>query len=601
MGEEVGSIHYTLDLDDKKFNKGMDQARSSISGLSLDLEAAERGSKAFAAGLLSIGAAGIAAGGFGVKIAGDLEAARQGFVALLGSAEEADKTMARIKKEAATTPFELKGLVEGTQALTAITKNGDQAVDILLDVGKAIATSGKGQAELDRVVLNLQQIASTGKVTAMDIRQFQSAIPMFNDIVEASGMTIQGLQDSETAAEDLFEAFRKAGETGGLTAQGFEAQAGTFKQLWSNLVDSVTIGASDLVKELGVFDAVKKALADIIGVLGNITSPEGIETIKGFFSFLSQNAPIVAGIIIGALVPAFYAWATGVWALMAPLIPFMAIGAALGILVKEIVDAMGGWSEVQNKLAPIVELLGQVFNEILLPPLTALWNQIKNDLLPALKELWDVISPVLIPVLIGLAGILGGTIVAALWLLINGIRLVIAVITEWVGIVKKGVEVIVSIFQWLYDVLIGNSIIPDLINGIVGWFSKLPNLISSALSSVYNAIISPFKNAFEWIKNKVGEVVSSLERLNPFHRESPSLVDKITKGVSEIQSQFDRLSVNITPVADIEPIYAGVNSGMAGTQNVTINIDRINDQQDIDAIGRELGFRTGLRPGVISN
>jgi len=255
---QVGAIHYDLDLDDKQFSSKIDSASAKVDNFGNTMRNAEKGSQMFATGLLAIGAAATTALGFGVKIAGDLESARQGFVALLGSAEEADAVMARVKKEAAATPFELTGLIAGAQALTAVTKDGDKAINTLLDVGKAIATSGKGQAELDRVVLNLQQIASTGKVTAMDIRQFQSAIPMFNDIVEANGMTLEGLQESETAAEDLFAAFKKAGEQGGITSEGFTAQAGTFNQLWSNLVDTVTIGLSEFVKTSGIFDAVKR-------------------------------------------------------------------------------------------------------------------------------------------------------------------------------------------------------------------------------------------------------------------------------------------------------------------------------------------------------
>ena len=126
--------------------------------------------------------------------------------------------MARIKKEAAATPFELTGLVAGTQALAAITKDGNKAIDTLLDVGKAISTSGKGQAELDSVIANLQQVASTGVVTEMDIRQFQRAIPIFNDILAASGLTTEELKNSKDSAKLLFDAFKKAGQEGGITA-----------------------------------------------------------------------------------------------------------------------------------------------------------------------------------------------------------------------------------------------------------------------------------------------------------------------------------------------------------------------------------------------
>ena len=153
-----GSITWVLDVDDARFQSGLKNAEKSIESVSNSAESAAK----IIAGL---GVAGATAFGAlavkGVKLAGNLESAEQGFVALLGSAKKAEDVMARIKKEAAATPFELPGLVEGTQALAAITKNGDKAIDILLDVGKAIATSGKGQAEMNSVIANLQQVAST--------------------------------------------------------------------------------------------------------------------------------------------------------------------------------------------------------------------------------------------------------------------------------------------------------------------------------------------------------------------------------------------------------------------------------------------------------
>jgi len=198
----------------------------------------------------------------GINTSAQLETATQGFKALLGSAEEASGVIERIKKEAKQTPFEIAGLVEGALGLTAITKNGQQAIDILLDVGKAVAISGKGQNELDRVVWNLQQIAATGTVTMMDVRQFQSAIPVFNDVLALSGLTVESLQESENAAELLFAAFEKYG-TEGTGASAFTEQAGTWNQLISNAKDSWNIFMSDFVNKTGLFDAAKNAIEKV--------------------------------------------------------------------------------------------------------------------------------------------------------------------------------------------------------------------------------------------------------------------------------------------------------------------------------------------------
>lgn len=272
---------WNLDVDTKGLDSGLSSAKKSVDSAASDIE--KRGDKMVGVlknAAFAIGAAiGTAAGAFavlGVKTAADLESATQGFVALLGSADEASDVIARIKREAASTPFEIAGLAAGTQAITAITKDGNKAIDIILDVGKAIAISGKGQAEFDNVVANLQQIAATGKVTELDVRQFQRAIPIFNDIIGAVGLTSEELKDASNASDLLFNAFKVAGAEGGIAAEGFSAQAGTFNQLMSNLKDTIAITSSDVVTQTGLFDLMKLAVEglseSISGFGANITT-----------------------------------------------------------------------------------------------------------------------------------------------------------------------------------------------------------------------------------------------------------------------------------------------------------------------------------------
>lgn len=274
---------------------------------------------------------------FGLKTAGDLEAARQGFVTLLGSVEDADKVIAQIKKDAAKTPFELKGLIEANQALTAVTKNGQRSERILLDVGKALAASGKGQAELDRMIANLQQIGLTGKITAMDIRQFGMAgINVLEILADYYGTTTDKaqkmVQESKNGFRDLEKAFAKAGGAGGKFEYAFKNQAGTFNQSLSNMKDSLTIFASDFVKRTGIFDYSKKA-------------------IQRFTLAIDENKEAIYSLVFSA-------------------------------------------KELGRKL---VDLGDRVWT-VLKPRLVGLWAVIKNDLAPALSKLYnDAIKP-LIPI-----------------------------------------------------------------------------------------------------------------------------------------------------------------------------------------------------------
>lgn len=220
-----------------------------------------------AIGIAAVAAAGVALAWQAAKTAGNLESWRQGFVNLLGSAEKADETIEMIKRDAAKTPFELPGLVQANLLLTQVTKEGPRSERMLLNVGKALSAAGKGQAELDRIIVNLQQIGNVGKITEMDIRQFGFAgINVLEMLADYYGTTkekaAEMVKDSKDAFADLEGAFAKAGESGGKFENSFTLMSGTFNQLMSNLKDSFTILGAEVITQSGLFDIFKNAMAD---------------------------------------------------------------------------------------------------------------------------------------------------------------------------------------------------------------------------------------------------------------------------------------------------------------------------------------------------
>jgi len=189
----------------------------------------------------------------------------------------------------------------------------------------------------------------------------------------------------------------------------------------------------------------------------------------------------------------------------------------------------------------IVETLGNIFNNVLKPSLERVFGIIKNQLVPQLQAIWNIVSPVLIPILKFLATTLGATVVGAIIVLVKAIEGLVWFFTFLVTNVVDSIKDIVGWFKWLYNALVGHSVIPDLINGILSWFSKIPNGIKQALSGVYEAITAPFRSAFNWLNDKINQAREALNKLNPFHRESPSLVDNVWSGVKEIKKAYTSL------------------------------------------------------------
>lgn len=241
--------------------------------------------------IIGLGTAAAGFIGYGVKVAADLQTAEVGLTTLLGSAEEAEATIKRLKVEAARTPFELPGLTQATQLLTSVTKDGDRSIDILLDVGEALAAMGKGQAELDRIIVNMQQIAATGRAMSIDIRQFAFAgIPIYEMLTETTGKAGEELEELISSGGVTFDLlttmFDEANDAGGRFFNAFQNQSGTFNQAWSNMKDSVGILAAEFVTSTGLLDNLADAMVGLSDVIAS-------SSLLGFLEELDRKTGIV--------------------------------------------------------------------------------------------------------------------------------------------------------------------------------------------------------------------------------------------------------------------------------------------------------------------
>lgn len=305
-----------------------------------------------------------ALGNTAIQAAADLETMTQGFVTLLGSTEAANKAIAMIKTDAAKTPFELPGLIKANQLLTSVTKDADRSEAMLLNVGKALTAMGRSGAELDNVIFNLQQIANTGKITEIDIRQFGNAgINVVDLLAEHYGTTkdiaVEMVKSSKDAFGDLEKAFARAGEGSGKFAKAFELQGGTFNQLMSNFKDSMMIAGAEIAKQSGAFEAAKKSIASLVEGI-NILTPKIIELVK----FVKENEMIMiglAGAIAGVLVLAIGALVVTFGTAIAMMAAFAAIGAGVAIQIKNIYDK---FQELKAGLEQIVPPIQQFFEEL---------------------------------------------------------------------------------------------------------------------------------------------------------------------------------------------------------------------------------------------
>lgn len=209
----------------------------------------------------------------GVNLAKTLESAAVGFDTLLESGEDVQELLLSIQTMAAKTPFDVDALTVGTQKLALITKNGAQAEQTMLDLGKAIVAAGRGNAELNRMAINLQQIGANSKVTARDLKEFGNAGIMIADLIAEYSDAFKETGKAATEAEDwlkslknpyevLADVLHKAGTEGGRFADIYEKSSETIGQAIENMHDSMAIFSYRVLQQSTVLDKAKNIFTE---------------------------------------------------------------------------------------------------------------------------------------------------------------------------------------------------------------------------------------------------------------------------------------------------------------------------------------------------
>ena len=286
----AGSLTYDTKLDTKGFESGLNKISSTgvaIGNLMADVI------KQVAQTISEVAK-------MGVEYNAQIETYQTALTTLTGSAEEANKIIEQVKKDAASTPFEVASLVKGNQLLISAGLSAEQARDDILALGNAISATGGGEEELSRMVINLQQIKNVGKASALDIKQFAYAgIDVYGLLADYTGKTREEVTDLEISYEDLTGALKFASQEGGKYFNAMEKQSKTFNGQLSNLKDNFMAFLGEVT--IPLFKFLKDEVLPIInGILdGTLGIDEGINKLTETFlngvmsmvNFLLENLP----------------------------------------------------------------------------------------------------------------------------------------------------------------------------------------------------------------------------------------------------------------------------------------------------------------------
>jgi phage-related protein len=324
-----------------------------------------------------------------------------------------------------------------------------------------------------------------------------------------------------------------------------------------------------------------KPLIDLVALLAGTFATIFVQALNALLPAITPLIPlfvqivtILADLLVAILVP------------LTPVITEM--GGLLGQILVEAVNALapilaavvGMFAELLPELTPLIPAIVQVVMAVLqlLPPLTQLLLQILTPLMPVITEIATL-----------LVTVLGG----ALGFLLPIIVTVVGWITGFVKAVSDGVVWIVEKFQWLFDILLGHSIIPDIVNGALQWFSDLRDKAVEIFTWIKDKIVEKWEALWGGIKDKARAAWDFVQKgFDKFAGGLTDAFDKVKEGLGKIWEGIKNLVKS--PVKFwIETVY---NKGIVSVWNKTAA--KIPGVPDLKAMPVPKGFaRGGILPG----
>jgi hypothetical protein len=324
---------------------------------------------------------------------------------------------------------------------------------------------------------------------------------------------------------------------------------------------------------------------------------QGMAQIQSVFS--AATAPIVA--FANTVVDVFNTIA----ALVEPVLARLWAGILLG--VQNIAPQWDNLVETFNKIMPVFGVIAEVVGAVVL----ALAGAIAGALPGAMLALGGAVQAVLGLINVAADLIMGfvNVIVKLFHGDLQGAGLaVIQMFTDlgseipqilggllqvvW-GIIGTLVMGVVRFFTTLYDTIVGHSIIPDLVAGIIASISTLPSAVLGYITTLVTTAIDTFTTFSDDMKTLIGEVVTWIaDTWNTLPKTlagtGQAIVQAVWDGIKEkwhelvewfndkLQELRDKLPFS-EPKDKSSPLYGLADSGAAMVEMIQSGIDGFGD------------------------
>jgi tape measure domain-containing protein len=239
----------------------------------------------------------IGAGAYAVKAAMDMESLEMALRGVAGSAQETEAQMKRLKDLAKLPGLGVAEAVQASVALQSTGMSAQMAEKYIRLFGNALAAAGKGKADLNGVITQLQQMSNKSKVTADDLKPLMQAVPQLGKIIKDAFGTIDTEQLQKMGVSTsvflavISDGLGRIGPAGNTTKNAFE-------NLKDSIADTAAVVGINLLPMVKELLPRLESLSNTVGRLSGEFSKLSPET-KSFWTNFAIGVTVTPLIISG--------------------------------------------------------------------------------------------------------------------------------------------------------------------------------------------------------------------------------------------------------------------------------------------------------------
>lgn len=619
------------------------QIESAFSSINQSTKKAEEGTSGFGKALQDVGkiAAGLglyklAEEGMsfaksmvmaGIETASFYENARIRLTTLLKDAGQANQLLSDIKKVALQTPFDTRVLVDGVSLLVSAGVSAKEAQKQVLLLGNAVLATGGGNAELQRMLVNLQQIKSTGQATSMDIRQFAFAgINIYKLLADSMGTTTEKVKNMKISYDDLIKALEHAASKGGMFEGAMEKASGSYQQSLSNMKEAMDTFMADLIKETGIFELVKEGMRGLTDAI-NKNKTKIIDIVVNIEEFIDKHKTLFK--VIGLTIGIFLAFVTvitilnfaiGVLVGLVGLLlsPFILVGLIIAGLIavfilfhnqimafvnQAITSIVSGFnsfiSGVVGFVNGIISFIGGAINSII-GFIVGVFNSIISFITGIINGIIAFVTPIY-EVIRGLVALMVGgflVIFAFIFNILSALFIVVFTIFSsianfifgilnwvWLSVIVPIWNAILNVFNTVLNFIL-NAIIIPIFEGIKFVINTVLNVIKTITETIWNAIMGFYNNVLLKIFNKVNDTFNDIKNTinkaitdawNYLKNGLENMWNSVTDFVGKIINKFKEMANGITSaLRSIKFPHLSISEGSITIMGKEIKYPKLN-------------------------